>query len=154
MLKEMWFRNKTQKSVFFIQVHLEAMKCPTLMVCFHSSTPMLIHIPIICRKARLGLIPMVILMQSYYENYFKNHLVSTNISVKLGTVPICIGIGIRIASVETVLHIIILAIWIGIGIGISIGIGVGQWKHTISHISIALVECATHLITKTSCSHW
>ena len=46
---------------------------------------------------------MVILMQSYYENYLKNHLIGTNISVKLGTVPICIGIGI----------------------------GVGQWKHTI-----------------------
>ena len=44
----------------------------------------------------------------------KFHLISTNISVKLGTVPICIGIGngirIRIGSVETVLHIIILAI--------------------------------------------
>ena len=44
----------------------------------------------------------------------KFHLISTNISVKLGTVPICIGIGIGIgigiSSVETVLHIIILAI--------------------------------------------
>ena len=33
-----------------------------------------------------------------------------DISVKLGTVPICIIIGIGIGSVETVLHIIILAI--------------------------------------------
>ena len=40
----------------------------------------------------------------------KNHLIGTDIGVKLGTVPICIGIGIRIVSVETVLHIIILAI--------------------------------------------
>ena len=73
-----------------------------------------IHIPIpiaiICRKAPLGPIPMVILMQSYYESYLKNHLVGTNIGVKLGTVPICIGIGIKIGSVQTVLHIIILAI--------------------------------------------
>ena len=60
-----------------------------------------------------------------YENYLKNHLISTDISVKLGTVPICIGIGIGIGSVETVLHIITLAIWIGIGIGI----GIRQWKH-------------------------
>ena len=57
---------------------------------------------------------MVISMQSYYENYFKNHLISTDIDVKLGTVAICIGkgirIGIEIGSVKTVLHIIILAI--------------------------------------------
>ena len=79
---------------------------------------MLIHmpipIPILCRKAPLGPIQMVILMESYYENYLTNHLIGTDISVKLGTVPFCIGIiieiGIRIDSVETVLHIIILAI--------------------------------------------
>ena len=53
---------------------------------------------------------MIIPMQSYYENYLKNHLIGTNIGVKLGIVPICIIIGIRIGSVETVLHIIILAI--------------------------------------------
>ena len=54
---------------------------------------------------------MVIPMQSYYENYFKKkHLIGTDIGVKLGSVPFCIGIGIRIGSVETVLHIIILAI--------------------------------------------
>ena len=73
-----------------------------------------IHIPIpiliLCRKAPLGPIPIAILMQSYYENYLKNHLIGTDISVKLGTVPICIGIGIRIGSVERVLHTIILAI--------------------------------------------
>ena len=105
-----------------------------LMVCFHCPTPMPIHIPIpvqiLCRKAPLGTIPMFILMQSYYENYLKNRLFSTNISVKLGTVPICIRTGIGIGSVETVLHIIILAIWIGI----KIGIGVGQWKHTIRSV--------------------
>ena len=39
---------------------------------------------------------------------FKKHLISTGIGVKLGTVPICIRIGI--GSVETVLHINILAI--------------------------------------------
>ena len=100
-----------------------------LMVCFYCPTPMLIHIPIpipiLCRKALLGPIPMVILIQSYYENYLKTPY-WYHIGVKLGTVPICIGIGIRIGSVETVLHIIILAIWIGIGIGVR------QWKHTIT----------------------
>ena len=98
---------------------------------FHCLTLMPIHIPIpiliICRKAPLGPIPMVILILSYYENYLNNHLISINISVKLGRVPICIGIRIGIGSVETVLHIIVLAIWIGIGIGI----GVGQRKHAI-----------------------
>ena len=52
-----------------------------LMVCFHCLTPMLIHIPIpipiLCRKAPLGPIPMVILIQSYYENYLKNDLIAT-----------------------------------------------------------------------------
>ena len=38
----------------------------------------------------------------------KFHLISTDISVKSGTVPICIRKGI--GSVETLLHIIILAI--------------------------------------------
>ena len=83
------------------------------MVCFYCPTPMPIHIPIpillICSKVPLGLILMIILMQSYCENYLKNHLISTDTGVKLGTVPICIGIRIRIGSVETVLHIIILA---------------------------------------------
>ena len=55
----------------------------------------------------------------------KLHLISTDIGVKLCTVPICIRIGIGIGSVETVLNIIILAI------GMRIGIGVWQWKHTI-----------------------
>ena len=49
-------------------------------------------------------------MQSYYENYFKKYLISTDNGVKLGEVSICIGIGIGIGSVETVLCIIILAI--------------------------------------------
>ena len=57
---------------------------------------------------------MVILMYSYYENYLKNHLICSDISVKLCTVPICIGIGITIGigigAVETFLHIMILAI--------------------------------------------
>ena len=48
----------------------------------------------------------------------------------MGTVAIGIGIrtciGLRIGSVETLLHIIIITI--------SIGIGIGQWKHTISVI--------------------
>ena len=52
----------------------------------------------------------------------------------MGTVAIGIGIGtcigIRIGSLETLLHIIIIAIFIGIGIGI--GIGVGQWKHAMT----------------------
>ena len=50
---------------------------------------------------------MVFPMQSYYENYLRKHFIGTNICVKLGTVPICIRIGIGIGSVETVLHIII-----------------------------------------------
>ena len=57
------------------------------MVCFHCPTPVPIHTPIpiliLCRKAPLGRIQMVILMQSYYENYLKNHLISTNISVEI-----------------------------------------------------------------------
>ena len=96
-------------------IHIKASAFPKhiplfFMVCFHCPTPMLIPIPILRRKAPLEPIPMVILMQSYYENYFKNHLISTNISVKLLTAPICIRIGIRIGSVETVLHIIIFVI--------------------------------------------
>ena len=82
------------------------------MVCFHCPIPisklLRDRLRCKCRKATLG----PILMQSYYENDFKKHLIGTNISVKLGTVPICIGIririGIGIGSVETVLHIIII----------------------------------------------
>ena len=33
---------------------------------------------------------MVILMHSYYGKYLKNHLIGTDIGVKLGTVPICV----------------------------------------------------------------
>ena len=50
-------------------------------------------------------------MQSYNENHLKNHLISTDISAKLDTVPICIviGIGIRISigPLSPLLHIII-----------------------------------------------
>ena len=64
----------------------------------------------------------------------KFHLIGTDISAKMGTVAIGIGIstciGIGIGSLETLLHIIITAI----GIGIRIGIGVGQWKHTIKWV--------------------
>ena len=70
------------------------------MVCFHYPTPIpmpiriLIPIPVLSRKAPHGLIPMVRLMKIFYENYFKKHLIGTDIGVKMGTVPICIGIGI------------------------------------------------------------
>ena len=94
---------------------LTRLLCRCLMVCFHCPTPMSIHILIpiliICRKAPLGLIPMVIPMQSYHENYLKNHHIGTDICVKLGTVPICIRIGIRIGSVGTVLHIVTARKW-------------------------------------------
>ena len=57
----------------------------------------------------------------------KFHLISIDISAKMGTVAIGIGIGtyigIGIGSLETLLHIIIIAIFIGIRIGIGIGIG-------------------------------
>ena len=74
-------------------------------------------------------------MQKLQWKLVKFHLISTDISAKLGTVAIGIGIGITIgigvSSVETVLHIIIEPNFIGIGIRISVGIGIGQWKHTI-----------------------
>ena len=45
----------------------------------------------------------------------KSHLIGTDISAKMGTVPIRIGIGIcigiRVGSVETLLHITIVAIF-------------------------------------------
>ena len=109
------------------------------MVRFHCPTPIPIPIPtpipMKWTKAPLGLIPMVIPMQSYYEKLLKLHHISTDICAKLGTVAIGIGIGITIrisvGSVETVLHIIIEHNFIGIGIGIGVGIWIGQWKHTI-----------------------
>ena len=52
----------------------------SIMVCLHCTIPIPTPIPIICRKAILGQILMVILIQSYHENYFKKHLISTNIS--------------------------------------------------------------------------
>ena len=68
-------------------------------------------------------IPMMMMMQSSNGNELQNHLICTNISVKLGIVPICIRIGITIGfgSVGTVLHIIIEPNFIGIGIGIGVG---------------------------------
>ena len=67
----------------------------------------------------------------------KFHLIIADISAKMGTVAIGIGIGtyigLRIGSVETVLHITIVAICIEIGVGIGVGIGIGQWKHTIKN---------------------
>ena len=54
----------------------------------------------------------------------------------MGTVAIGIGIGtcigLRVGSVETVLHITIKPNSIGVGLGVGVGIGVGQWKHTIT----------------------
>ena len=76
----------------------------------------------------------------YYENYSKTHLIGTDISVKLGTIPICIGVGTGRSSVEIVLHINILAI----GIGNGIGIGVGQWKHTITSCKLHLLSTRMH----------
>ena len=118
-----------------IQLMSVSNQCKSPHIC------MPIHIPILCRKTPLGPISMVIPMQSY-ENYLQNHLIGTDISVKLGIVPICIRIGITTGSVETVLHIIILDIWTKIRIGIGIGIGVRQWKHTIrvqSHCAKAIL---------------
>ena len=64
------------------------------------------------------------------ENYLKNHLIGTNVCVKLGTVPICIGKGIGIGISIGPLYILKKTITPNSGIGI--GIGVGQCKHTIS----------------------
>ena len=77
---------------------------------------------------------MVILMQSYYEKYLKTQLISTNICVKLSrsTVPSCIGIGIGIGPLYTLLKKTITPNSIGIGLRIGTRIGVGQCKHTIS----------------------
>ena len=66
------------------------------MVCLHCPTAISIPILKICRKATLGPIPMMILMQSNNGSRLKNHLIGTNISAKLLTVPICTGIGIDI----------------------------------------------------------
>ena len=56
----------------------------------------------------------------------QNCLISSNISVKFGAVPICIRIGISVGSVETFLHIIIEPNFMGIAVGI------GQCEHTIT----------------------
>ena len=67
---------------------------------------------------------MVIPMQSHNEYYFKNHLNGTNVSVKLGTVAICIRIGIGIGPLYKIIPN-------SVGVGVGVGIGVGQWKLTI-----------------------
>ena len=77
---------------------------------------------------------MMIPMQSNNGNQLQNQLISTNISVKLGTVSICIGIGI--GSMETVLHIIIEPNFIGIRIRISVGIWAGQCKPSAPHVGM------------------
>ena len=41
-------------------------------------------------------IPMMFPMQSSNGNQLQNHLIGTDTGVKLGTVPICIGMGITI----------------------------------------------------------
>ena len=70
------------------------------------------------------------------QNYSCNWFIAPISMAKMGTVAIGIGIGtcigLRIGSVETVLHITIEANSIGIGIGI----GVGQWKHTITELML------------------
>ena len=90
------------------------------------------EIPMKCTKATLGLIPMVIPMQSNHGNQLQNHFIGTDISVKLGAIPICIGIwitiGIGVGSVKTVLHSVIEPNFIGIGVVI----WVGQWKQIIN----------------------
>ena len=110
-----------------------------VIVCLHSPTPVPIPIPIpiriIFRKGSLGQIPMVIPMQSCYENYLKNHVIGTDISVKFGIVPICIGIGISIGigigPLYSLLKKTIKPNSIGIRVGVCVGIGVGQSEHTL-----------------------
>ena len=108
------------------------------MVCFHCPIPIPRPTPMQIQK---GYTETDSDGDSYAKSQWKLakfHLVGTDISAKMGTVASGIGIstciGIRIGSLETLLHIIIIAIFIGIRIGIGIGIGVGQWKHTISVI--------------------
>ena len=75
------------------------------------------------KKATLGpipwVVPMMTLVQSNNGNQLQHRLISANISAKLFTIPICIGLGIAIGidvgSVETVLHSIIEPNFIGIG---------------------------------------
>ena len=63
-----------QKHIFFLYLS----KIYSFMVRLHCPTPtpipILIQIPVICRKVTLGPILIVILMQSYYENYLKTTL--------------------------------------------------------------------------------
>ena len=69
------------------------------MVCLHCPTPIPIPIPMKSTMATLGpipmvipMVPMMIPMQSNNGNQLQNHLIGTDISVKLGTVTICIRI--------------------------------------------------------------
>ena len=64
-------RQMFTRTIYYVQ---------SIMVCLHCTIPIPTPIPIICRKVILGQILMVILIQSYHENYFKKHLISTNIS--------------------------------------------------------------------------
>ena len=110
-----------------------------VMGCLHCPIPIPMLIPrlilIICRKATFGLILIVFPMQSSKKITLK-HLIGIDIGVKLGTVPICIGIGISpgigIGPLYTLLKKTIIPNSIAIGLRISIGIGVRQCKHTIS----------------------
>ena len=85
-------------------------------------------------------------MQKLQWKLVKFHLISTDISAKLGTVAIGIriGIGIGVGSVETILRVIIEPNFIGIGIGSGVGIGVGQWKHTIKVPLKCMVSLVYH----------
>ena len=62
------------------------------MVCLHCPTPIPIPIPMKSTMATLGpipmvipMVPMMIPMQSNNGNQLQNHLIGTDISVKLGT---------------------------------------------------------------------
>ena len=102
------------------------------MVRFHYPTPIPTPIPMKCTKAPLGPIPT----QKLQWKLVKFHLISTNISAKVGTVAFGIRIGIRIGivlgSVETVLHIIIGPNFIGIGVGLGI-VGIGKREVEAHH---------------------
>ena len=82
------------------------------------------------QKGYIGPIPMVI--ANLIWNITLNHLIDTDIGVKLGTVSICIRIGINIGPMYTVLKKTIAPN----SIRIVIGIGVEQCKHTIRQLFV------------------
>ena len=96
------------------------------MVRLHCPSPIFIPIPIICRKGTLEPIPMAIPMQSHNKNYLKNHLIGTDIGVKLGTVAIYIRILIGIGPLYALLKKTIIPNSIVVGVGVGVGIGVGS----------------------------